>query len=101
MGQRSLGIGGDRNVSLDAESVASSGGWCAQGGLEPAFERADLDRIEGRVLPGAAVLRVPGIRSADALQREEEPKSYAWKIVRAIDDRKRWYELPEEVDGGP
>ena len=88
-------------MSLDAESVARSGGSCAQGGLEPAFERADLDRIEGRVLPGAAVLRVPGIRSADALQREEEPKSYAWKIRAKIGDRKRWYDLPEEVDRGP
>ena len=32
---------------------------------------------------------------------KNEPKSYAWKILRARDDRKRWYELPEEVDGGP
>jgi len=66
--------------------------------LEPAFERADLDRIEGRVLPGAAVLRV---RSADALQREEEPELLGWKIRVKIGDRKRWYDLPEEVDRGP
>jgi hypothetical protein len=32
---------------------------------------------------------------------KNEPKYYAWKILRAIDDRERWYELPEEVDGGP
>ena len=32
---------------------------------------------------------------------KNEPKSHAWKIVGAIDDRRRRYELPEEVDGGP
>jgi hypothetical protein len=32
----------------------------------------------------------------------EGPKTFGWK-ARAIEtgDRKRWYELPEEVDGGP
>ena len=91
MGQRGLGIGGERNVSLDAESAASSGGgsraavveeaerydvaFRLRGGrLEPAFER---DRTEGRVLPDAAILRVPRIRSVDALQREKEPSSWA------------------------
>jgi hypothetical protein len=32
---------------------------------------------------------------------EAEPKSRAWKIRSKIGDRKRWYELPEEVAGGP
>jgi cation transport regulator ChaC len=32
---------------------------------------------------------------------EEEPKSFGWKMRAKIGDRKRWYELPEEVDGGP
>jgi len=58
--------------------------------------RLRADRTEERVLPGATVLRVPSIRSADVLQREKETKSLGWKI----DDRKRWYDLPEEVDGG-
>jgi hypothetical protein len=36
------------------------------------------------------------------LQRiEEEPKTCGWKMRAKIGDRKRWYELPEEVDGGP
>ena len=44
-GPRSLGIGVDRNVSLDEESAASSEG--IADGLEPASEReyADLDRM--------------------------------------------------------
>jgi hypothetical protein len=32
---------------------------------------------------------------------EEEPKSRAWKLRARIGERKRWYELPEEVAGGP
>jgi hypothetical protein len=32
---------------------------------------------------------------------EEEPKSFGWKMRSKIGERKRWYELPEEVEGGP
>jgi hypothetical protein len=32
---------------------------------------------------------------------EAEPKSRSWKLRAKIGDRKRWYELPEEVAGGP
>jgi hypothetical protein len=32
---------------------------------------------------------------------EEEPKSRGWKLRAKIGERKRWYELPEEVAGGP
>jgi hypothetical protein len=32
---------------------------------------------------------------------EEEPKTFGWKMRSKIGDRKRWYELPEEVEGGP
>jgi cation transport regulator ChaC len=32
---------------------------------------------------------------------EEEPKGFGWKMRAKIGDRKRWYELPEEVEGGP
>jgi len=28
---------------------------------------------------------------------EEEPKSRAWRMRAKIGDRKRWYDLPEEV----
>jgi hypothetical protein len=31
---------------------------------------------------------------------DREPKSRAWKLRSRIGDRKRWYELPEEVAGG-
>jgi hypothetical protein len=32
---------------------------------------------------------------------EQEPKSFGWKMRSKIGDRKRWYQLPEEVAGGP
>ena len=32
---------------------------------------------------------------------EDQPKSRAWRLRAKIGDRKRWYDLPEEVAGGP
>ncbi len=32
---------------------------------------------------------------------EDEPKSRGWKLRARIGERKRWYELPEEIAGGP
>jgi hypothetical protein len=32
---------------------------------------------------------------------EVEPKTRSWKLRAKIGERKRWYELPEEVAGGP
>jgi hypothetical protein len=32
---------------------------------------------------------------------EREPKSRAWKLRARIGERKRWYDVPEEVGGGP
>jgi hypothetical protein len=41
-------------------------------------------------------------RVDELLERiEAAPKSRAWKLRAKIGDRKRWYELPEEVAGGP
>jgi hypothetical protein len=41
-------------------------------------------------------------RIGELLERiEGEPKTFGWKMRSKIGDRKRWYELPEEVEGGP
>jgi hypothetical protein len=41
-------------------------------------------------------------RVRDLLERiDEEPKTFGWKVRSKIGERRRWYELPEEVDGGP
>jgi Uncharacterised nucleotidyltransferase len=39
----------------------------------------------------------------DALMEriEAEPKTRAWKLRARVGERKRWYETPEEVGGGP
>jgi Uncharacterised nucleotidyltransferase len=52
------------------------------------LEPADRTEIEGRL--DVLLERI-----------EEEPKSRAWRLRNRIGDRKRWYELPEEVAGGP
>ena len=52
-------------------------------------------------LPAEERARVAG-RLDELLERiEREPKSRAWKLRARIGERKRWYELPEEVAGGP
>jgi hypothetical protein len=88
VGQRSLGIGVDRNVSLDEESAAGSGG--IADGLEPASEReyTDLDRIAPKN-ESSRVLRFfesLGYVPPDGLQREQESKSLGWKICGKIDN---------------
>jgi hypothetical protein len=50
--------------------------------------QAERDRIADR---GRAVLELI----------EDAPKSRAWKLRARIGERKRWYEIPEEVAGGP
>ena len=41
-------------------------------------------------------------RIDELLERiEREPKSRGWKLRAKVGERKRWYELPEEVAGGP
>ena len=41
-------------------------------------------------------------RLQELLRRiEAEPKTRAWRLRAKIGDRKRWYELPDEVAGGP
>jgi hypothetical protein len=43
-----------------------------------------------------------GRRLATVQQRiAEEPKSRGWRLRAKIGERKRWYEVPEEVGGGP
>src|ERR671916_57573 len=55
--------------------------------------RYDLEE-EGRARIDRGVQRL--------LERiEEEPKPFSWRMRAKIGDRKRWYDLPEEVEGGP
>jgi hypothetical protein len=66
---------------------------------------ANLEALEGHIdrydLPEESKGRIRE-RVEKLLERiEEEPKSFGWRMRAKIGDRKRWYELPEEVEGGP
>jgi hypothetical protein len=66
---------------------------------------ANLDKCRARVadydLPDDAREAMSG-RLADLVARiEAEPKSRKWRLRGRIGERKRWYDLPEEVKGGP
>jgi hypothetical protein len=91
----------------DGDSVngAHIAGLCASDwGLWRTFT-ANLEALEGHLehydLPDDGKGRIKE-RIETLLGRiEEEPKGFGWKMRAKIGDRKRWYELPEEVDGGP
>jgi hypothetical protein len=60
--------------------------------------RGYLDRYE---LPEADQAEI-GARIDRLEERiEAEPKSRGWKLRARVGDRKRWYQVPEEVAGGP
>jgi len=63
---------------------------------------ANLDRCRSHVadyeLPAEDRERIEG-RFDELLQRiEDEPKSRGWRRRAKVGDKKRWYELPEEVE---
>lgn len=65
---------------------------------------ANLSAVGGHVerydLPEEGRKLITG-RIAELQERiEREPKTLAWKMRSKIGERKRWYELPEEVAGG-
>jgi hypothetical protein len=66
---------------------------------------ANLDALDGHLerydLPDESKQRITN-RLRELQERiEREPKTFGWKMRSKIGDRKRWYELPEEVEGGP
>jgi hypothetical protein len=66
---------------------------------------ANLDALDGHLerydLPDESKQRITN-RLRELQERiEREPKTFGWKMRSKIGERKRWYELPEEVEGGP
>lgn len=57
-------------------------------GLADTYDVPERERLDERV--DALLERI-----------EAEPKSRSWKLRARIGDRKRWYDVPEEVGGGP
>jgi hypothetical protein len=88
-------VGEDDPVAIEPSRLASLTGrdW----GLHHTFElnlaklRAGVDAGEGPAAAGVAI-------DALAQAMEAEPKSRGWKMRAKIGERKRWYELPEEVE---
>ncbi len=66
---------------------------------------ANLEALEGHLerygLPAASEERIKSRIRALLERIEREPKSFGWKMRAKIGERKRWYDLPEEVEGGP
>ncbi len=59
------------------------------------------DHLERYDLPEESKERIAARIEELQARIEEEPKSFGWKMRAKIGERKRWYELPEEVEGGP
>jgi hypothetical protein len=59
------------------------------------------DHLAKYELPEDAKARIREEMDALLERIESEPKSRGWKLRARIGERKRWYELPEEVAGGP
>src|SRR5436309_152382 len=112
-GERLLGIASQEGVPLrhghpiaDHDSGAINGAQiaalCADDwGLWRTIT-ANLERCRGHVgdyeLPAEDRVRVES-RFDELLERiEAEPKSRGWRRRAKVGERKRWYELPEEVE---
>lgn len=95
-------VGEEDGENVNAAHIA---GLCSSDwGLWRTFT-ANLKALEGHLkryeLGEEEVERVTERIRALLGRIEEEPKTFGWKMRAKIGDRKRWYELPEEVDGGP
>jgi hypothetical protein len=89
----------------DAVNGGQIAGLCASDwGLWRTFT-ANLESLGGHLeryeLPRESKERIAD-RIRELQERiERESKTFGWKMRAKIGDRKRWYTLPEEVDGGP
>ncbi|CAN5728248.1 hypothetical protein BH18ACT11_BH18ACT11_05450 [soil metagenome] len=95
-------VGEEDGENVNAAHVARlcSSDW----GLWRTFT-ANLEALEGHLerydLSEEGKERITERLKALLERIEGEPKTFGWKMRAKIGDRKRWYELPEEVDGGP
>jgi len=58
-------------------------------------------RLDGYELPEACRERIAARVGALRERIAAEDKPFSWRMRDKIGDRKRWYDLPEEVEGGP
>jgi hypothetical protein len=95
-------VGEEDGESVNAAHIAKL--CCSDWGLWRTFT-ANLEALDGHLkryeLDDEGKERISERVKALRQRIEEEPKTFGWKMRAKIGDRKRWYELPEEVDGGP
>lgn len=89
-----LGTGDDETIRIDRIVEVLSDDWGFYRTAQQTIART-RERLRQADIPGPFDVA----RQLDDLERavEAAPKSRAWRLRARIGDRKRWYELPEEV----
>jgi hypothetical protein len=89
-----LGYGDEETIDLGRiiEVLSSDWGWYRTA-------KENVERVRALILERELAEEFVSLRRLEELWRavEEAPKSRAWKMRAMIGERKRWYELPEEV----
>ena len=88
----------DDEMGIDLGYIAqlTASDWCLWRTITMVAERAAQHADHLHELPAPATVRECIHRFVTAL--DDEPKTTAWKLRAKIGDRKRWYQLPEEVN---
>lgn len=89
--------GGPSSIEPGRVAELTSRDW----GLHHTFElnlQRLLDGIAAGAVPDDDVQRVSAAIEAIQFAMDEVPKSRAWKMRARVGERRRWYELPEEVE---
>jgi hypothetical protein len=91
-------VGGDDGEAINSDFIASltADDWGLWRTVKLNLERVH-DQVASLSLDDGAQTRV--VQRADALwdRIEQEPKSRKWRVRDRVGDRKRWYEVPDEV----
>jgi hypothetical protein len=96
LNEHDVGNADDDTINGDFIASLTADDWGLWRTLKLNLERVH-DQIEGLSLDAEAKARV--VSRADALWEriEQEPKSRKWRVRDRVGDRKRWYEVPDEV----
>ena len=89
-----LGYGDEETINIQRiiEVLANDWGWYRTA-------KENVERVRALILERDLSEEFVSLRRLEELWRavEEAPKSRSWKLRAMVGERKRWYELPEEV----
>ncbi len=96
LNEHDIGSADDNTINGDFIASLTADDWGLWRTVKLNLERVH-DQIEALSLDDDAKARV--VERADALWEriEREPKSRKWRVRDRVGDRKRWYEVPDEV----